>query len=159
MHFETQWERHLNASFILRRILLLFAPLAGTAAILIMMSAGDLALDFLKIEERLPFQLRSLGFVLLLGIAGAATALVTLALEPKHKIRIALIFAAIWTLLLFYLLLRNGLEPWNQRNSSAGLIAIRAFILALTASAGGLLVVYLFKRSKTHKDASSSAAS
>jgi len=132
----------------LRRILLLFAPLSGMAAILLMMSAGDFALEFLKIEERLPFQLRALGFVLLLGIAGAVTALVTLLLEPKYKIRVALIFAAIWTLLLFYLLLRNGLEPWNQRNSSAGLIAIRASMLAMTASAGGLLVVYLFKRKK-----------
>jgi hypothetical protein len=140
----------VNTAAALRRLLLLLAPLVGAASILLLMLAGDLFLGLIMIDEPLPFQIRALLMALLLGIAGAVTAYVTLLLEPKHKIRVALILAAVWTTLLFYFLLMNGLTPWNRGSSTATWIALRALMLALTASAGGLLVVYLFKRtSKT----------
>jgi hypothetical protein len=135
----------------LRRVLLLLAPVAGMAAVILMMLAGDLFLGLVMIDEPLPFQIRVLIMALLLGSAGAVTAYVTLLLEPRHKIKVALILAVIWTALLFYLLLVDGLRPWNRGDDTMLWVAARAFILALTAGGGGLLVVYLFKRLKTRK--------
>jgi hypothetical protein len=132
----------------LRRVLLLLAPVAGMAAVILMMLAGDLFLGLVMIDEPLPFQIRVLIMAFLLGSAGAVTAYVTLLLEPRHKIKVALILAVIWTALLFYLLLTDGLHPWNRGENSATWIAVRASLLALTASAGGLLVVTLFKKKK-----------
>jgi len=130
----------------LRRILLLFAPVAGFAALALIMQVGNLFFERISPECTLPYPLSLVVVLFLLAIAGAVTAYVTLLLEPAHKIKAALIMAVLWTGLMFYLLLMNGLAPWNQGNTTAELVALKSFALSLMACAGGLLVVYFFNR-------------
>ena len=130
----------------LRRILLLFAPIAGFAAVALIMAVGNLFFERVSPQAAIPYPLSLVVMLFLLSIVGAVTAYVTLLLEPAHKIKAALIMAVLWTGLLFYLLLMNGLAPWNQGNITAEMIALKSFALSLMACAGGLLVVYFFNR-------------
>jgi hypothetical protein len=143
----------------LRRILLLFAPVAAFAAVALITLVGNLFFEWLSPERAMPYSLGPVVALFLLAIAGAVTAYVTLLLEPAYKIKAALIMAVLWTGLLFYLLLMNGLVPGNQGNTTAELIAYKSLLLSLVACAGGLLVVYLFNRSQKRKSWTNAAAS
>jgi hypothetical protein len=135
----------------LRRILLLFAPVAAFAAVALITLVGNLFFEWLSPERAMPYSLGLVVALFLLAIAGAVTAYVTLLLEPAHKIKVSLIMAVLWTGLLFYLLLMNGLVPGNQGNTTAELIAFKSLLLSLVACAGGLLVVYFFNRGVNKK--------
>jgi len=85
--------------------------------------------------------------VIAFALTGAATAAATLALEPRHKIRVALWSALFWSAVLFLAIFAYNWLMWAGQDNRTLLGFLKnAFVLTAITSSGGLLVLFGYNK-------------